>query len=35
MAIASIGMQGDLARVESISHNTANVLTAGFKARLL
>ena len=34
MAIASIGMQGDLARMESISHNTANVLTPGFKRQI-
>jgi flagellar basal-body rod protein FlgF len=34
MAIASIGMQGDLARMESISHNTANVLTPGFKRQV-
>jgi flagellar basal-body rod protein FlgF len=33
-AIASIGMQGDLARLESISHNTANVLTPGFKRQI-
>lgn len=31
MGIASVGMQADLARMESISHNTANVLTPGFK----
>jgi flagellar basal body rod protein FlgG len=34
MAIASIGMQGDLARMESISHNTANALTPGFKRQI-
>ncbi len=34
MAIASTGMQGDLARMESISHNTANVLTPGFKRQI-
>jgi flagellar basal-body rod protein FlgF len=34
MAIASIGMQADLARMESISHNTANVLTSGFKRQI-
>lgn len=34
MAIASAGMQADLARMESISHNTANVLTPGFKRRV-
>jgi flagellar basal body rod protein FlgG len=33
-AIASIGMQADLARMESISHNTANVLTPGFKRQI-
>jgi flagellar basal body rod protein FlgG len=27
-------MQGDLARMESISHNTANVLTPGFKRQI-
>lgn len=31
LAIASIGMQADLRRAESISHNIANVLTVGFK----
>jgi flagellar basal-body rod protein FlgF len=34
VAIASIGMQADLARMESISHNTANVLTPGFKRQI-
>ena len=34
MAIASIGMQGDLARMESISHNAANALTPGFKRQV-
>jgi flagellar basal-body rod protein FlgF len=34
MAIASAGMQGDLARMESISHNVANVLTPGFKRQV-
>jgi flagellar basal body rod protein FlgG len=34
MAIASIGMQADLARMESISHNTANVLTPGLKRQI-
>jgi len=34
MAMASIGMQGDLARMESISHNTANALTPGFKRQI-
>lgn len=34
MAIASIGMQGDLARMESISQNSANALTPGFKRQI-
>ncbi|MEJ7805929.1 MAG: flagellar hook-basal body protein [Telluria sp.] len=34
MAIASIGMQGDLARMESISQNTANALTPGYKRQV-
>lgn len=34
MAIARTGMQADLARMESISHNTANVLTPGFKRQI-
>jgi flagellar basal-body rod protein FlgF len=34
MAIASIGMQADLARMESISQNTANALTPGFKRQV-
>ena len=34
MSIASIGMQSDLARMDSISHNTANVLTPGFKRQI-
>ena len=34
MAIASIGMQADLARMESISHNTANALTPGYKRQV-
>lgn len=34
MAIASIGMEADLARMESISQNTANVLTPGYKRQI-
>jgi flagellar basal-body rod protein FlgF len=34
MAIASIGMQGDLARMESISQNSANALTPGYKRQI-
>ncbi len=34
MSIASIGMQADIARMESISHNTANALTPGFKRQI-
>ena len=34
MAIARAGMQADEARMESISHNTANVLTPGFKRQI-
>lgn len=34
MAIARAGMQSDQARMESISHNTANVLTPGFKRHI-
>lgn len=34
MAIASIGMQADQARMESISQNTANALTPGFKRQI-
>ncbi|HZV64527.1 MAG TPA: flagellar hook-basal body protein [Telluria sp.] len=34
MAIAAEGMRGDLARLDSISHNVANVLTPGFKRQI-
>lgn len=34
LAIASVGMQRDLARMDSISHNVANVLTPGFKRQV-
>ncbi len=34
LTIASIGMQSDLAKMESISHNTSNALTPGFKRQV-
>jgi flagellar basal-body rod protein FlgF len=34
MAIAGVAMQGDLRRLETISHNVANVLTPGFKRQV-
>lgn len=34
LAIASIGMQADLARMESISQNVANTLTPGYKRQV-
>lgn len=35
LAIARMGMQNDLLRAESVSHNVANVLTPGYKKQIV